>query len=555
MHWASFDPFLIDDPFWQSRMGMPVANREFLQALLHRTGFASYRFFAADSVLAERLRHALQDLAGPGRGRVQVVPQALALESMRRCSVDVMHNGDCTHFMPYLIEWRNRLDRMAPFPITGVTHSLDTVSLYPKFLQLLLAHPKPYDAVICTSECALRMLHRTFMEIRLRFKEAFSARLPAPPRLVKIPLGIGDDRFQGPDKAQARAQLGFSHQVVMLCLARLSPRKKMDLAPFLEALAWLQQQGRTGEWPNDWVLVLAGAGKKSDIALVHDMITRLGLSRRVRLETNVSDQRKQLLYAAADLFCSLSDNYQETFGLTLIEAMARGLPVIASDFDGYKELVVHGETGFLVPTYASVCQEPWDGLSGLLEPSMLRFYRAQKVAFDMDALLDHLRTLLLDADLRRSMGAAARRRADGYRWGRILRDYETLWRELRQEADRAPLSPRPSNEDLPPLLTPRVSGIFGHYPSAFLTLDSVVGLSDYARLQPVSGPEPILYQEVALLVGGEVLDFVRGRLQENDSTVGAIASEMRNRFGLDTNAAFFHLDWLLKHGFLKLKKI
>ena len=54
--------------------------------------------------------------------------------------------------------------------------------------------------------------------------------------------------------------------------------------------------------------------------------------------------------ASGDVFLSLPDNIQETFGLVVVEAMASGLPVLGSDWDGYRDLVVHGETGFLVPT-------------------------------------------------------------------------------------------------------------------------------------------------------------------------------------------------------------
>ena len=52
------------------------------------------------------------------------------------------------------------------------------------------------------------------------------------------------------------------------------------------------------------------------------------------------------VYAASDVFISLSDNIQETFGITPIEAMASGLPVIVSDWDGYRHSVRDGIDGF-----------------------------------------------------------------------------------------------------------------------------------------------------------------------------------------------------------------
>jgi D-inositol-3-phosphate glycosyltransferase len=56
------------------------------------------------------------------------------------------------------------------------------------------------------------------------------------------------------------------------------------------------------------------------------------------------------LWAAGDIFLSLVDNLQETFGLTPLGAMAAGLPVVVSDWDGYRFTVRDGIEGFLAPT-------------------------------------------------------------------------------------------------------------------------------------------------------------------------------------------------------------
>ena len=53
---------------------------------------------------------------------------------------------------------------------------------------------------------------------------------------------------------------------------------------------------------------------------------------------------------ASDIFVSLADNIQETFGLSVIEAMASSLPLVVSDWNGYKDLVNHGFNGFRIPT-------------------------------------------------------------------------------------------------------------------------------------------------------------------------------------------------------------
>ncbi len=74
--------------------------------------------------------------------------------------------------------------------------------------------------------------------------------------------------------------------------------------------------------------------------------------RVVTLDGRVAENR-ETAWASADVFCSLSDNIQETFGIVPIEAMAAGLPVVVSDWDGYKDTVRDGIDGFRIPTLSA----------------------------------------------------------------------------------------------------------------------------------------------------------------------------------------------------------
>ena len=78
---------------------------------------------------------------------------------------------------------------------------------------------------------------------------------------------------------------------------------------------------------------------------------------------SVSKKDKHLLYSGADIFVSPGDNIQETFGLAVAEALAYGLPPVVSDWDGYRDLVTDGETGFLV---RSVFPTDWGASSWLI---------------------------------------------------------------------------------------------------------------------------------------------------------------------------------------------
>ena len=141
-------------------------------------------------------------------------------------------------------------------------------------------------------------------------------------------------------------------------------------------------------------------------------------------------------WAGADVFCSLSDNLQETFGLTPMEAMAAGLPVVVSDWDGYKDTVRDGVDGFRIPTL-DARRRAWarPGAAPRASPSTpttctaatpVRWWRwifeAAAQAFDR---------LFASPALRRQMGDTGRQRArEVLRLGALIPRYEALWAQL-----------------------------------------------------------------------------------------------------------------------------
>lgn len=549
MRWGSFDPFLLGDAFWQDKMGMPVANKEFLRALLQYGTFESYTFFCEDNTQLLEFQKTLPQLVpAECSRRVKLSMQALFNEETRKTPVDIMHNGDFTYFMPYLIELRNKMTGLPPFPVSGVTHSLDTVSLYGKCIQFLMARPQPFDTIVCSSRCAVEMLESTFGHILEAFETSFCAKLPEPPSFAVIPLGIPEEAFAPKDRFQCRKELGIPvDHFVMLSLARFSPRRKMDLAPLLETIEWLRAR-RDIRFPQ-FTLILAGAGRTNDLKLAQEMLLQLGLQNNARIESNVTAEKKTLFYGAADVFLSLVDNYQETFGLTILEAMAQGLPVVASDFNGYRELVAHGHTGFLIPTCGSMNQEPWDSLSGLLSASVLRFYRAQKVAFDICELSEALLALATNPDLRKDMASRARVRALPFSWRWIIGLYEEMWKERKARADRSATSLKESAKGLP-MLTPFVHKSFYHYPSRWLTAKTAVTLSNYGRSRAQYPFRPILYEELAVILHEGCRDFLIQRLAERNWTIGELLDGGQLHFGFSRESVLLHFDWLVKHGFV-----
>jgi hypothetical protein len=146
------------------------------------------------------------------------------------------------------------------------------------------------------------------------------------------------------------------------------------------------------------------------------------------------------IWSAADIFCSLSDNIQETFGLTVVEAMAAGLPVLVSNWNGYRDSVEHGVDGLLVDTAippGPSADAAYRYVSGVDGYDHYIGGISQSCVVDLAQTAHWLARLADDEDLRRTLGAGGRRSAETkYDWSVILARYRELWRE--QAARLAP---------------------------------------------------------------------------------------------------------------------
>lgn len=166
-----------------------------------------------------------------------------------------------------------------------------------------------------------------------------------------VPCGVDLSEFWPIPKAQARATLGLPMQErVVLQLGRMVPRKGVDTV--IRAIALLAQQ----DLPTRLVVVggespLPDPEKTPEIGRLQALTAKLGLQDRV---TFVGQREREVLkyfYSAADLF--VTTPWYEPFGITPLEAMACGTPVIGSNVGGIKFTVRDGETGYLVSPKAA----------------------------------------------------------------------------------------------------------------------------------------------------------------------------------------------------------
>lgn len=345
--------------------------------------------------------------------------------------------------------WRRRTIGQRSYSITGVTHTICSNSTIDGMATLLVAPLQSWDAVVCTSTVARQVIEGVFD----RWSDYLGARMGATaatrPQLPVIPLGVEADRFDPPDapalRAGLRAKLGLTDDdVVVLFFGRLSFHAKAHPMPMFLGLEEAARRSSRR-------IVLMMTGRFSNDGIAADF--RQGMERwcpsvRTVFVDGADDADTHASWFAADLFTSLSDNIQETFGLTPIEAMAAGLPVVATDWNGYRDTVAGGETGILVPTTA-----PQPGVGdALIAPyaaGRLTYDRyigaiSQCTAVDVRACAEAYLRLAEDAELRRRMSAAGRRRVrERYDWRVVIGAYQALWGELdarrRSDAESAPV--------------------------------------------------------------------------------------------------------------------
>lgn len=169
-----------------------------------------------------------------------------------------------------------------------------------------------------------------------------------PHKIRTIPCGFDPEELSPVDQMHARMELGFRFgERIILQLGRLVPRKGIDQV--ISALAHLRQRhgiearlvivgGETDEPDPRRCPELARLQAIAAVEGVHEQVTFAGRKRREIL---------RYYYSAADVF--VTTPWYEPFGITPVEAMACGTPVIGANVGGIKYSVEHGKTGYLIP--------------------------------------------------------------------------------------------------------------------------------------------------------------------------------------------------------------
>lgn len=411
--------------------GRTIANRGLYRALARHGGFAPLAFQVHEEIqpaaAAARIGLDAAEAGAVAWSRWGQVP----------CPAEALFRGD-----PELtnLAWeRRRAVGDGGYSLVGLIHTLAPPVMRERIVSASAAPVQPWDALICTSPSVQRATADMFDAWEAHLAERTGGG-PAPrPMLPLLPLGVDAGAIaENADRPGARAglreRLGLADgDILVLWVGRLSFFEKAYPQPMFRALEEAAQAtgarvcfAMAGWFPN-------GA---EDEARYREAAGAYAPSVEVRFEDGNDAAVVADLWAGADIFLSLVDNIQETFGLTPVEAMAAGLPVVVSDWDGYSYTVRDGVDGFRIPTLGGPTNGAGEPL-GRMHAQQIETYQsyvgsvAQHTAVDVGRAAQALTDLIASPDLRRRMGSAGRERArQTFDWPVVVAGLHDLLDEL-----------------------------------------------------------------------------------------------------------------------------
>jgi D-inositol-3-phosphate glycosyltransferase len=274
-------------------------------------------------------------------------------------------------------------------PHTGMFHTLGEIKLRARAsehepaerLEAEQRLVQGLDRVVAATEYERRLLRQIY-------------RVP-PSRIEVIPLGVDPERFAPGSRSEARSALGMPiDERVILAVGRVEPLKGLDI--LIRGFAQLTERDGVR-------LVIIGGDESArpEFDRLKSIAAEVGVLDAVTFTGAVEHHLLPDYYRAADVV--VMPSFAESFGLVAVEAMACGVPVVASRVGGLASTVADGRTGYLVPWR---CPEPF----------------AEKIEL-----------LLRNEPLRDALGAAGVERMRDYSWDAVTDELMALYASLVRE--------------------------------------------------------------------------------------------------------------------------
>jgi glycosyltransferase involved in cell wall biosynthesis len=331
----------------------------------------------------------------------------------------------------YLLQTLNAAALRAP--ICSLVHSIPNVRLFDNLLAFAL-FAQPGDVIVATSTACKSAITTYLTQVHDSLSNIVNPSVfkNIDEYVTTIPLGIDESLLRHVERSHGRDALGLeADALIVLYTGRLSPSYKADLEPLIRAMPDIIAAHSSAR------LLIAGKDEQQGYEdTLCQIAAECDVLRSIDFRLNFPSYLKRHVYASADVFVSPVDNVQETFGLSLIEAMAAGLPVVATNWSGYRDLVQDERTGFLIDSWLSESDLTSINIAGSASENWdMERLLASRTMVNVSQLISRVVTLLGSSELRRSMGKAAIQVVrDRYTWPAVMDSMTALWMSQEEKA-------------------------------------------------------------------------------------------------------------------------
>ena len=217
-----------------------------------------------------------------------------------------------------------------------------------KLASLPETDPKEYEDRIAIETDILRRCNAVIASTGLEKQDLINLYGADAAKIAVIPPGVDADYFHPPsDKQSLKKELGFSADPVVFTLGRLDPRKGFDL--YFRAAAQVKQQ--LSQESHVQFVLSAGTSNENEHEAeernhLQQVLKALSIDGSIIWRPVLPEVDIPRYYGGADLF--VMPSRYELFGIVMLEAMACGVPVVATKFGGPPEVITDGENGCLV---------------------------------------------------------------------------------------------------------------------------------------------------------------------------------------------------------------
>ena len=367
------------------------------------------------------------------------------------------------------------------------------------------------------------------------------------PRICTIPHGVMPEQIDSEKKQDARYLLHLPEEAtIILCSADFNLNNSVDTIPLIRAFQTIAKDRK------DVRLIVTGSDDYDSIDRIESHLKDSELGRQVLFMPDVGESARLMLLSATDIFILPSDSVYTDNGLEMLQAMARGIPVIATDDEnGY---IDHGRTGFKIEKgcFPLSYQSLTDCFAFM--PHYVRsIILSQGVMIDVQQVIKHLVLLIEDVSLRKSIGEAAMQYvSENHRLTKIIAEYEHLWSNLREEGSLMQLQTgveEKSEEGWLPLLLSSIPQTTDEDTLLHITPDGEAVLETQ---------DVIIYEEIKdvifLPIILAILDLARSGTSLSKITNSFIeSSDPEEAKDVVPNIAY-HIMWCIKQGFMHSHK-